>query len=480
MSGTQTLPGKIVRRATGIPGKMKVHQVISEEPETPKKPVKRSSTTRQNSQPGLNIPIASAYSPRKTHSPSPGRDGLEVAGQGLTGSRQGSTGSLDNLSEDDRSNYERVDDFLGGNDEGESRIRSVPSPAPTYPAPSLPNVPIVDHDYEPVILGSRLSPPASDSGFGYFGDEERTTLPFAFANRTGMVVGAGPTTPVKKSTSDLGITESPPKASERERSPSLPTVKEEVTEQKDVTRKKTSWTQIPPEPTSPPPSPPRNIFSPTEVKQEGKRATPPHPIPSQHHTPSRQPQALDDAVYSFDRLEKSPEPEEPQPKLPPKLRKLSKPVVKDDEVYAFDTLDPKEEKTPEGGIREDTYFDHLFLGQEEEAAAQVTNQGLAGVGGGGGKGGGVRGGGGGGGGAGGEVGGGEAGNEPYFDHLFGQVEGGKEQQEDPGNPQGQGEPQPLGGGQSEPQPLGVDAPYFDHLIVEDPGLQQSPQKTVSL
>ena len=469
MSGTQTLPGKIVRRATGIPGKMKVHQVISEEPETPKKPVKRSSTTRQNSQPGLNIPIASAYSPRKTHSPSPGRDGPEVAGQGLTGSRQGSTGSLDNLSEDDRSNYERVDDFLGGNDEGESRIRSVPSPAPTYPAPSLPNVPIVDHDYEPVILGSRLSPPASDSGFGYHGDEERTTLPFAFANRTGMAVGAGPTTPVKKSTSDLGITESPPKASERERSPSLPMVKEEVTEQKDVIRKKTSWAQIPPEPTSPPPSPPRNIFSPTEVKQEGKRATPPHPIPSQHHTPSRQPQALDDAVYSFDRLEKSPEPEEPQPKLPPKLRKLSKPVVKDDEVYAFDTLDPKEEKTPEGGVREDTYFDHLFLGQEEEAEAQVTNQGLAGVGGGGGKGGGVR-----------EGGGGEAGNEPYFDHLFGQVEGGKEQQEDPGNPQGQGEPQPLGGGQSEPQPLGVDAPYFDHLIVEDPGLQQSPQKTVSL
>ena len=146
MSGTQTLPGKIVRRATGIPGKMKVHQVISEEPETPKKPVKRSSTTRQNSQPGLNIPISSAYSPRKTHSPSPGRDGLEMAGRGLAGSRQGSTGSLDNLSEDDRSNYERVDDFLGGNDEGESRIRSVPSPAPTYRAPSLPNVPIVDHD----------------------------------------------------------------------------------------------------------------------------------------------------------------------------------------------------------------------------------------------------------------------------------------------------------------------------------------------
>ena len=64
VSGLQTLPGKIIRRATGLPGKIKSQQSL-EEPETfDKKAGKRTPS--------------SPFGSRKSHSPS--RETLDVEG----------------------------------------------------------------------------------------------------------------------------------------------------------------------------------------------------------------------------------------------------------------------------------------------------------------------------------------------------------------------------------------------------------------
>ena len=410
MSGLQTLPGKIIRRATGIPGKIKSQQSIEELEPFDKKSAKR------------NPP--SPFSSRKSHSPSPSRENLDVA-RGPLGSRQSSTASLDRISEDDRDTYEEVDDFLGGgSDESETRVQSEFVPAPVS-APV--HTPIKEHAYEPIVIGTRFAPPITlgDSGYGYQ-DEER---PFVSPKRSNL----GAKKALTRSSSDSGTSGSSQSGSEdRERSPSLPTVQEEekVTAEPPVPRKKSSRADIPPEPTSPPPSPPRDLFSPTiPPRQRHVRPAPPPPKPLPEPP-------YDPTVYGFDHLDKSPEPEQ-QPKLPPKQRKASRPAVDTHEVYAFDTLAEKEGKTAEEGIRDEVYFDHLFPGQEVEE--QPT--------GGGGEGGGGE--------------GVEGGKEVYFDHLFpGQEEEGKEQHQ---------KPQPPG------QPQAEGDVYFDHLFE---GEQQPQQKNV--
>ena len=408
MSGLQTLPGKIIRRATGIPGKIKSQQSIEE-----LEPIDKKSTKR-------NPP--SPFSSRKSHSPSPSRENLDVA-RGPLGSRQSSTASLDRISEDDRDTYEEVDDFLGGgSDESETRVQSEFVPAPVS-APV--HTPIKEHAYEPIVIGTRFAPPITlgDSGYGYQ-DEER---PFVSPKRSNL----GAKKALTRSTSDSGTSGSSQSGSEdRERSPSLQTVQEEEKAEPPVPRKKSSRADIPPEPTSPPPSPPRDLFSPTiPPRQRHVRPAPPPPKPLPEPP-------YDPTVYGFDHLDKSPEPEQ-QPKLPPKQRKASRPAVDTHEVYAFDTLAEKEGKTAEEGIRDEVYFDHLFPGQEVEE--QPT--------GGGGEGGGGE--------------GVEGGKEVYFDHLFpGQEEEGKEQQQ---------KPQPPG------QPQAEGDVYFDHLFE---GEQQPQQKNV--
>ena len=406
MSGLQTLPGKIIRRATGIPGKIKSQQSIEELEPFDKKSAKRNPPSPFNS--------------RKSHSPSPSQENLDVA-RGPLGSRQSSTASLDRISEDDRDTYEEVDDFLGGgSDESETRVQSDFVPAPVSASV---HTPIKEHAYEPIVIGTRFAPPITlgDSGYGYQ-DEER---PFVSPKRSNL----GVKKPVTRSASDSGASGSSQSGSEdRERSPSLPTVQEEiVTPEPPIPRKKSSRADIPPEPTSPPPSPPRDLFSPTILpRQRHVRPAPPPPKPL--------PEPPYDTAYGFDHLDKSSEPEQ-QPKLPPKQRKASRPVVDTHEVYAFDSLAEKESKTAGEGIRDEVYFDHLFPGQEEE---QPT--------GGGGEGGGE---------------GVEGGKEVYFDHLFpGQEEEGKEQQQ---------KPQPPG------QPQAEGDVYFDHLFE---GEQQPQQKNV--
>ena len=404
MSGLQTLPGKIIRRATGIPGKIKSQQSIEELEPFDKKSAKRNPPS----------PFAS----RKSHSPSPSRESLDVA-RGPLGSRQSSTASLDRISEDDRDSYEEVDDFLGGgSDESETRGDFVP--APVFASA---HTPIKEHAYEPIVIGTRFAPPITlgDSGYGYQ-DEER---PFVSPKRSSLGVKKA----VTRSASDSGTSGSPQSGSEdRERSPSLPTVQEEkVTPEPPIPRKKSSRADIPPEPTSPPPSPPQDLASPTiPPRQRHVRPAPPPPKPLPEPP-------YDPTVYGFDHLDKSPEPEQ-QPKLPPKQRKGSrpfvdtKPVAKDDEVYAFDTL--AEKGTVGEGIRDEVYFDHLFPGQEE-GEEQPTGRG--------GEGGGE---------------GVEGGKEVYFDHLFSGQEEGKEQPS--GQPQAEGDV------------------YFDHLFEE----QQPQQKNV--
>ena len=414
MSGLQTLPGKIIRRATGLPGKIKPQQSLEEPESFDKKAGKRTPS--------------SPFGSRKSHSPSPSRETLDVA-KGPLGSRQSSTASLDRISEDDRDTYEEVDDFLGGgSDESENRPPDfVPTPV-SAPA----HTPIKEHAYEPIVIGTRFTLPTTldDSSYGYQ-DEER---PFVSPKRSNLSTKRT----VTRSASDSGTSGSPRSGSEdRERSPSLPTVQEEkATPEPPIPKKKSSRADIPPEPTSPPPSPPRDHVSPTILpRQRHVRPAPPPPKPQSE--PS-----YDPAVYAFDHLDKSPEPEQ-QPKLPPKLRKASRPVVdtkpvaKDNDVYegyAFDTLAENESREGNHG---DVYFDHLFSGQEEEDAA---------TGGGGGEGGGE---------------GVEGGKDVYFDHLFtGQEEDGKEQQQ---------KPQPPG------QPQAEGDVYFDHLFGAE---QESQQQKV--
>ena len=134
---------------------------------------------------------------------------------------------------------------------------------------------------------------------------------------------------------------SPPRG-ERERSPSTPAKYEQkqtlptVHENAHPQLKQGGRLQIPPKPTSPPPSPPTNVFSPPGTKPNSQP----------------QPQHQSDDIYSFDRLSKSPDPEPTQPKLPPKQRKSSKqyaetslqpqnsaPREPDEGVYGFDKLD---------------------------------------------------------------------------------------------------------------------------------------------
>ena len=209
-------------------------------------------------------------------------------------------------------------------------------PAPAYSAPPPPSSQspgiIDDHDYEPVTVGSALTEPDCHD------EAERATLPYRPAQRAAMNVGSG-RSPKRAFSENLKT--SPPRG-ERERSPStplkfeqkqtLPTVHENTLPQ----QKQGGRLLIPPKPTSPPPSPPTNVFSPPGIKPKTQP----------------QPQPLSDDIYSFDRLSKSPDLEVTQPKLPKKQRKSSRqytdvgsqsqnspPREPDDGIYGFDKLD---------------------------------------------------------------------------------------------------------------------------------------------
>ena len=233
------------------------------------------------------------------------------------------------MSEDDEGldDYEPVQDFLGLDPGNRGTPQSTPSktsrPAPVYAAPPPPssNQVIDDHDYEPVTVGSLPAEPER------YDDLERATLPYGPAQRAVMNVGNG-RSPKRAYSENLEAKRSPPRG-ERERSPStpakyeqkqaLPTVHENVPSQQQKGK-----LHMPPKPTSPPPSPPKDVFSPPGIK--------PKTLPQLH-----------------DRLSKSPDSEVAQPKLPPKQRKqasirLQSSTLRepDDGIYAFDKLDQTE------------------------------------------------------------------------------------------------------------------------------------------
>ena len=340
---SRTLPNRaIVRRATGVPGKMRTPSIYEDTDFTPKVPAKRSvsnvSTPRgpaPNQPPPRLVSSGSPQSSKKRLSATPSSGGssehLDIIQEG---SNRGSIASVDSLIDEAGKDYEPIDQYLVTNHEGEPPkpsnrwsqgagsfpVSSVPGQrssvaAPRYPAPppptKLPSDDENDDGYEPV----RITEGSVTSAF--VDEVDRAALPFR-------------PTPLRSSVSMSEAT--PTRNQDRDRSPSAPEATpipstRISTSPRELSKSPPKFADtkhgkilIPPEPTSPPPSPPtdRDVVSPSSPKPR-----PPSPL-----------------THSIGTRPLTPE----QPKLPPKQRKSSQLTPtwssQDDNVYEFDRLSP--------------------------------------------------------------------------------------------------------------------------------------------
>ena len=458
----RTMPKQISRRATGVPGRMKMpsfyEQTDPDLNEKPRQPAKRSVSNVSAFQnppsqppPRLNSNQTSPSTKRRLSAEPEVPHISEGSNENLTvpfqneerrsqeSSRQSSVNRLSGLSEDldeDLSNYEPIDGYLKEKRRSENKVplpqqseskvpspqqseNKVPSPqrsqegsprshrssmaeAPHYPAPLPPGLnkltPDNDEDsdgYEQVQLASQ------DDNTNEFRDEvERAVLPL----KPGVVrVGSGLPQPHSRERSP-SYTGAPSfmKRHGRERSPTValnrqpsgsppsigvlsssvpassilssgaspshllrPPIKDKSSSPPKWADTKSGKVLIPPEPASPPPSPPigRDVFSP-----------PGKPTSQQRHRSSSPPTE--------------------QPVLPPKKKSVknpsyeshilqahSKPTNDDNEIYSFDRLSPPPAAAPRMSSpagtpqrdavtttsvgttqQDDIYFDHLTSG----------------------------------------------------------------------------------------------------------------------
>ena len=327
---------------------------------------------------GPNPP--SPYSSRKRSSRSPSSGGST---ENLTGGviherrsleESGSRGSLNTISDDDEHEaYEPIEDFLL--EKRNSVTKETPQPslnqsdhspvtnkrastaAPKYPAPPPPSTKerdrsdsVDDDGYEPVQLANKTSEP------GFVDDVGRAVLPLIPSSFSGAtLVGGGPPAPKPRS---------------KERSPSTsavsfaannatPTISSSLPERQVYRR-----SLMPPEPTSPPPSPPigRDAMSPptlharssspllTQQNKSTEVDQPKLPPKQRKKAPSVTSSNHEDGIYTFDRL--SPPPSATNP-----LNQT------DDDIYSFDRLSPPPPTPPaDEPMTDNVYFDHLVSG----------------------------------------------------------------------------------------------------------------------
>lgn len=276
-----------------------------------------------------------------------------AAGDGSDGSKRysssqhSSTSSLNQLS-DDADAYEPIADFL----KTTMSASSVPQPdssldqsetpssfnAPSYPAPIPPKKTL-----ETTRIPERFVEEEEgddDDGYTrvnleggqveimeYTDSVERAALPLLSSSST-------------RSSLTGDSTHSSPMRTERQRSPSAPDIgpgisslSHSLQNQPKFVSTSSGKVAMPPEPTSPPPSPP--VSNP-------RNPTPPIPITAKSPSPLlSQRNVTSDGSRSISPSSSSSQ--EQQPRLPPKKRNQNLSVsssVRDDDIYSFDTLNP--------------------------------------------------------------------------------------------------------------------------------------------
>ena len=305
-----------MRRATGKPGKIirPPSQSIYEETEfTPSIPVKRSVSNLST----VRGPAPTQPPPRLGGSPMTVKKRLSTSM-----SSGGSSEQLDSLHEKRASlvssgedvggtDYEPIQDYLlsGANESLETSRMSVNLEAPSYPAPPPPkgSPHTTEDDDDGYTKVSLMSGSVVESDFKH--SAEWAELPLKVKSGHTPIPRQSPewATPTNSRLSTSPQDLSPPKTT-------------------DIRGK----IKIPPEPTTPPPSPPMAL-------RDG-----PSPQP-------RAPSPLTQAQTS---------PEQPQLPLKQKQKKQQRTVVQDNNVYEFDRLvvSPSNEQQPaDDGV----YFDHL-------------------------------------------------------------------------------------------------------------------------
>ena len=350
---------------------------------TPKAPAKRSvSNVSTPRSPAPNQPPprlggggSSPQSTKKRLSTTPSSGGssehLDIIQEG---SNRGSVVSVDTLIDVGGKDYEPIDQYLVSNQEGETPkpsnrwsqgpgnlpTSSVPGQrsnvaAPRYPAPPPPTKSPSDDEndgYEPV----RITDGSVTSAF--IDEVERVTLPFRPTPSARTSLSTSDATSIKKQDRDRS-----PSAPEATPIPSSRFSTSPQDPPPNFADTKHGKVLIPPEPTSPPPSPPtgRDVVLPPSPKPR-----PPSPLA---HSVSTSPQ---------------------QPKLPPKQRKSSQLTPswssQDENVYEFDRLSPPPSPNkadqhtpspPSHPMGADTfeennvYFDHLVDGPPPKAMSPV-------------------------------------------------------------------------------------------------------------
>ena len=398
---------QISRRATGVPGRLKVsayEQTDIEPNEKARQIPKRSvSNVSSFSNPPSQPPPRLSSSPRAIRRlsaepelpPSSGGSSENLSLPPQSGSRessrQSSVNRLSGLSEDldEQSNYEPIDSFLELRRKEASKVpppqvegspksnRSSMVEAPHYPAPLPPgrgqtkSAPEEDEDsdgYEPVQLAGQ-----EDEGVAskYRDEVERAVLPLKpGAIRVGGGRERSPTV-----TQNRVSSESPPRSSLTLSSsmpassflsggnPSYlhrPPIKDKSVSPPRGTDTKSS---MPPMPLSPPPSPPvsQNVISPPPGKSVEQPVLPPkkksskNPMYETHVLPP-QPPPTEEGIYEFDNL--SPPP-------------ANVPIIGQGSPRR---TPPSESVTTATVIQDDVYFDHLVSGPGPPPIPRKTHQ----------------------------------------------------------------------------------------------------------
>ena len=321
-----------MRRATGVPNRhIRTYEdtEINIPPNYPKGPNKATTpspqhfTTRRSRETSPKVP--SPYSSKKR---------LTVSSNTRqSGSLHSSNSSLNQSSDTDTDLYESVD-FLkedGSLQSQSSNEHEKPKPQtsfspPKYPAPIPPKknrVPRISEHVEDKVADNEDD---DDDGYtqvnleaglveicGYTDEVERAELPLFSSPSTRSSI-----------TGDSDTVHSSPLRQDRTRSPSAPEILGSPKDQSAIAKSKFI---VPPEPTSPPPSPPysRQGSVPINIKS-------PSPLLSQQNTSS--------LVGGQNNSS------EEQPKLPPKRKNASSSSLSttkniDADIYAFDSLNPQ-------------------------------------------------------------------------------------------------------------------------------------------
>ena len=306
-------------------------------------------------------------------SPSSG-DGSDLSKR-FSSSQHSSTSSLNQLSDIDQDAYEPIADFLmKSSDPPSLTSSSVPQPRasaileqdelmstsvqssfspPSYPAPIPPKkgraaraperLNEEDEDEDEGYTKVKLEGGQVEIE-GYTDDVERAPLPLLSTSTSARSSLAGGDSSQSSPFKYAGTTGSG--GGSRQRSPSAPDVTFgsigfAPSPSKTTSVSSSNRVLLPPEPTSPPPSPPVDQRDPT----------PPIPISIKSPSPLliQQNLARDDGSRSATPPEAHTTTEE-QPKLPPKKRNVASISSSfretDDDIYAFDTLDPPSSTVP--------------------------------------------------------------------------------------------------------------------------------------